>query len=503
MGKFEDEYVRQFNNVEEDELRYRALQDQSVRLPTLSTRYRSSAYVKAMYVNKPQVVIKLVSKASGVTAINRLGDYISRDITPEDSRILGKEGFELEDNEHLILEDENGECYHSKEQRRAIISEWSVDFKARDAFENQQWKKERLEQMILERDQLRAKCVAGKETAEDPKRRADLEKAIERKQYDNQHGKTYDLAIRLPKDTTHMILSVGGKPKNAKQFKKAHAAVSGFLSKHLKETGHRYLFVAHDDTDNLHYHVIIKNRNELDKSNLRFDKADLFLLRQSFAKELEIAGFERGAELRKDRTMTLEKIAKGIEQLHQGQTWYQHQLSKGTNSGFDAFSYRTKVIKKTNFLIGALKAEEKRTLFFEVERHSNIKAMVKELKRFNKAVNTILPKDLADEKEALKKHLAKESKFISDKVQFIKAYSYNGMQGIIQSKHKQNIESASLFLNAHQQHLEKASKHLKQKEWQPFIKDFNQLWQSNHRLLKQLTLSKGKEKDRGGFEIDF
>ena len=164
---------------------------------------------------------------------------------------------------------------------------------------------------------------------------------------------------------------------------------------------------------------------------------------------------------------------------------------------------RTKVIKKTNFLIGALKAEQKRTLFFEVERHSNIKAMVKELKRFNKAVSTILPKDLADEKEALKKHLAKESKFISDKVQFIKAYSYEGMQGIIQSKHKQNIESASLFLNAHQQQLEKASKHLKQKEWQPFIKDFNQLWQSNYKLLKQLTLSKGKEKERGGFEMDF
>lgn len=503
MGRFEDEYLRKFRYVEKDELRYRLIRDEPVRLPTLSTRYRSASYVKAMSSNKPQVVIKLVSKASGVTAINRLGDYISRDISLEDSRILGKESYELERQELLVVEDENGERYHSKEQRRAIIKEWSADFKARDAFQNQQWKKERLDAMTLERDQLRAKIVAGKETLEDDKRYDALEKSIKHKQYDNGHGKRYDLTIRLPKDTTHMILSVGGKPKNEKQLAKAHDSVSAFLSKHLKEAGHRYLFVAHNDTDNLHYHVIVKNRNELDGKQLRFDKADLFLMRQSLAKELEHAGFERGAELRKDRSMTLEKIAKGIEQLHEGQTWYQHHLSKGTNDGFDAFSYRTKAIKKTNFLISALKAEKKRTLFFESERHSNIDGMIDELKSFNKVVKTIRPKDFEGEKKAMRYFLYQESPYISEKAKHINAYSYDDMQSEIESKRESNIKSASLFLESHQRYLDKASSHLPHKEWQPFIKDYNQLWDTNDRLIKDMTISKDKGIEMDGFDLGF
>lgn len=99
MGIIEQHYMKSeelfSSNGNDDGGGYRKARDERIKLPTLKNRYQSPHYVSQMRSYKQQVVIKIVSRASGMTAINRLGDYISRDITPEDSRILGKEGHDL------------------------------------------------------------------------------------------------------------------------------------------------------------------------------------------------------------------------------------------------------------------------------------------------------------------------------------------------------------------------------------------------------------------------
>lgn len=345
--------------------------------------------------------------------------------------------------------------------------------------------------MTSERNSLQAKIIAGEANHEDKLRYRELRDDIKSKTYRTPE-KNYDLDIKLPKDTTHMVLSVGGRAKNTRQLKKATEAVREFLNRHLDNVGHRYAFVPHNDTQNLHFHVIVKNCNELDKSMLRFDKADLFLMRQSFAKELDERDFQRVATLRKDRHLSLEKIAKGVEQVRENQTWYQRQLSKGKNASFDAFSYRSKVIKKTNFLIGALKSEQSRTNFFQIEKNKNINGMIKELKQFNKQVSTIKPKDLETAKTALKNHLQQESQFVAKKIDRIKGFTYDDMQTFIENKRERNLESANLFLKSHQQNLQQASKHLGS-SYQAIFTQLHQTASLGAKILKGIRFKKMKD----------
>lgn len=509
MGAVERHYLRRNNVIflQEDEFKpSRKGNDEKVKLPTLSTRYQSSYYITSAQQNKTQVVVKIVSRASGATCVNRLGDYIARDISVEDSKIMGKQGHDIDKNEYLYLEDENGIIYSTKEERRALIKEWSADFRGQQAYKNQEWKDERLAQMKQELSNVQALFVAGKHTEADRNRLEALQKNIKNKEYITKEGKVYDLNVYLPKDTTHMVLSVGGRPKNQRELKKANEAVRSYLNKNLGDLGHRYLFTPHNDTDNLHYHVIIKNCNEFDRKMLRFDKADLFMMRQSFARELERVGFERGAELRKDRELTLERIATGIEQLHQNQTWYQNHLSKGSNKGFDAFMYRSKAIRKTNFLLSALNAEHKHTAFFELKKNANINELKKEVRSFRSALQAVRPKDLEKEKQLLITKLSKDSAFLSTKISQISPYTKESMQNAIAKKTEKSLQAASLFIEAHKERLQQGEKEVRDKHYKSFFMNLQQAANKNQQRIKDITLSKQKtkQKDRGlefgGFE---
>lgn len=505
MGALERHYIESKGlfGQEEDDRGYRKSKDVRIPLPTLYTRYASPYYLRSMESGKPQVVVKIISRAKGVAAVNRLGDYISRDIAPEDSRILMGEGHEIEENEYLSLEDESGCIYATKSERRALIQEWSKDFKGREAYKKQEWKKERLKEMVHERNQLQAKIVLGTAEPEEQLRYKYLSDDIERSVYRASNGKTYDLEIRVPKDTTHIILSVGGRPENHYELNKATYAVREFLSQNFGSLGHRYLFAAHNDTDNLHYHVIVKNTNEFDKNALRFDRADLFLMRQSFAQELEARGFERAATLRKDRSVTLEKIARGLELIHQNQTWYQHSLSKGTNSGFDAFTYRARIINKTNFLLQAITSQEKQSSVFEISTRSDLSRVTENLKKFRKSITKIKPTDLEREKVALQKLLLKDSKLISSKISRIEGFSYDEMQKAIKRKQEHGIKSASVYLDAHSKRLKQAGAELTDKQSKEVLNSLSEKASLNKELVKELSKpktkskSKSKSKDRG------
>ena len=501
MGAVERHYLRR-NNVlfiQEEEFRpSRKGSDDKIVLPTLSTRYQSPYYIESAQKNKTQVVVKIVSRASGATCVNRLGDYIARDISVEDSKIMGKEGHDVDKNEYLYLEDENGIIYNSKDERRELIKEWSADFKGQQAYKNQEWKDERIAQMKQELSNVQALFVAGRQSKADKERLDSLQQNIKKKQYKTKEGKVYDLNVYLPKDTTHMVLSVGGQPKNKRELQKANEAVRNYLNKNLGDLGHRYLFTPHNDTDNLHYHVIIKNSNEFDKKMLRFDKADLFMLRQSFAKELEQSGFERGAELRKDREVTLEKVAKGIERLHENQTWYQNLLAKDTSPTFDAFEYRARALRNMKFLSNALKAEGRHLSFFNFKDQFAYQRSMKALNSFRTQLQKVKPAELSENKEALSKLLSKDSKILSSKINQIKSYaSYDELNPVLIAKRNKNIEATSLYISAHQENLKAAFSKVKDKQYESYFKGLFQAANRNYDALQAIKASKKKALDKG------
>lgn len=142
---------------------------------------------------------------------------------------------------------------------------------------------------------------------------AHLEECIYEKFKYTKDGKKVDLKMRGVADTTHILFSVGGKPN----VKKATEATRNFLQENLKGAGFRYVMVTHNDTNNLHFHIVVHNHSLLEKSQrLYFDKADLFVLRKEYARHLKSFGINRESTLRKDRPNILEGIQKGVENIN-------------------------------------------------------------------------------------------------------------------------------------------------------------------------------------------
>ena len=113
----------------------------------------------------------------------------------------------------------------------------------------------------------------------------------------------------------------------------------------LGDRGHKYLIGIHEEGGKAHVHIIVNNYNKNGGPKLRLNNPELFEMRSLLAEKLTEMGLEHVATFRKDRPATIERVAKGIEDIKNRQSRYVKTLEKSSPS-FSVFQHK-KVVAKT------------------------------------------------------------------------------------------------------------------------------------------------------------
>lgn len=479
---------------------YKGSRDREDSLVKMSNRYSSSSYLKATQSTKVQAIIKITSGGIGKASVARLLDYVVREISDKDKEILLSEvedkdvGIDIDGaGDGVYLEDENGDILSNKKERNELLNEWVRDFKGGASMKKQEWKLEQF--VLLKKEKKRLdirKEIQGLSQAEEENYKKICQSIKDKKVELN--GKEYNIEIKAQKDTTHVILSVGGR-HDEKGTVKATEAMREFLHKNFAEAGYRYVFAAHKDTDNLHYHVILKNSHEMGGKNLRIDKADLFVLRQDLSNELTRNGIERTATLRMDREQTIEKIHKGVEQVRERHSWYQAQLAKGGEASFDVATYRNMCLKKTQYLIKGIAHELEKP--GSTGDRKGLKADLKALNGFKKSLTQINPKDFNIEKEALLRNLSKENIVLVKKIDGLEEPKDFRVRGVVSHRKLNHKIYFQEYVKKHQKKLEIALQYMKEhKHIAPEQKVRNIEIINSIKTLREAAISRGKEMGR-------
>ncbi len=180
---------------------------------------------------------------------------------------------------------------------------------------------------------------------------------------------------------SHMMFSIGGDEDKNKQ--RGFLATKKFLEDNLKARGFDYFLAAHYDTKNHHFHVIVKKKNNLGE-NLRFDKHDLFVLRDLYAKTLTAYGVKRASVARMDQKQILENIEKKLVSIREQNTHYQSKLAAVPANRFNAYVYKARIALKLEALIKETdyhKKNNKEMGFFDKVNLSNNKIELQSLKK--------------------------------------------------------------------------------------------------------------------------
>lgn len=352
-------------------------------------RYHSHSYMQQTRSGRPEAVVKIVSGAMGKGSVKNIMDYIARD-----ADYMREEGREL-----IELETQDGVILTTELERDTLIQDWSKDFEAAERYKNQAWKRDIIQQLEYERGQLGYQQVKKGLTSAEEKRLAELNQALKTYTYE-QNGKVIDLKINAPKETIHMLLSVGGQGHSTKAAKEA---VRQFLSENFACDGYEYAFAQHTDTENLHYHVILKAKNSLNKERLHFNKEDLFNLRQEFTYQLSMVGIERTATLKKDRVATYESITKQRETLETNLNWYESKVARA--QAVDAFGAKGNALKQTERLLGMAKEALAKA---SKEQKAGLKQEVAELEQHKKSLLELKPGQFEKEREATVKQISQD-----------------------------------------------------------------------------------------------
>lgn len=206
----------------------------------------------------------------------------------------------------------------------------------------------------------------------------------------------------IPRDFTHIVLSSGGDNPD---INKTQKAVDNFLVEQFLSKGFEYVYVMHNDTEHLHFHVMLKNHNHVTKKNLSFDKHDLYALRQEFTSQLDRYGIDRTATYRKERIQNRDKVDQGMIKFEKGVSWYLSRLRKNDKDeiDFDAFSYRINLLKQSQRLIDKL--DKNCSGISDAER----KVALKILKERKEAVMDLKPSDFLVMLRATERALAAEN----------------------------------------------------------------------------------------------
>ncbi len=359
----------------------------------------------------------------------------------------------------------------------------------------QEWKLERLDELREEKDNLDNKKEDGKLSREEGARLEEVKKNLSDKRI-VLNGKEYSLEVRTPKDTTHIILSIGGKHSAAKT-KRATDAVREFLGKNFGDVGYRYVFAMHTDTDNLHAHFIVKNVNEMTRKRLHLDKADLFILRQDLGRELSSRGIERSATMRMDRAKTVARIHEGVEQVRERHSWYQTQLEKGREgfSNFNIATYRNFTLSKAQRLIKGVQKELQK-FDYRGDRQA-LKKDLKYLREFKKDLMKVTPARFNIEKESLLKKIDTDNIILFKKIEELKRPNELKIQGkgiLIKTGNEIYLKE---YVKKHEKEVEVALDYMKDhKGLAPKKKQRNIEIIQSLKAIREKTIGKGKGMSR-------
>lgn len=182
---------------------------------------------------------------------------------------------------------------------------------------------------------------------------------------------------------SHMLFSVGKTDESNRN--KAFLATKIFLEENLKARGFDYFFAPHYDTDNLHFHVIVRKKNRLQK-NLRFDKHDLFVMRDLYSKTLSNFGIKRMSLARLDNEEVLDRIEKKIASIKERNSHYQSRLAKESGKDFNAYVFKAKLAATIENVIKEIKSQKSNNPTLGVFDKINLERRLADLKTFKKSI---------------------------------------------------------------------------------------------------------------------
>ncbi len=158
---------------------------------------------------------------------------------------------------------------------------------------------------------------------------------------------------RIEKDFIHMVFSTGGDNPNKRNSK---AALEELLAEKFGNDDREYFYAMHDDTQNLHFHVVVeKSSKRRDVQKLSFNKYDLLTLRYSFGQKLDGYGINRSTTLSYDRENYIEILKQKAGQFKQVQgKWWDYKTGESNNLNFDALKAQRDGYQRMSVLIEAL-----------------------------------------------------------------------------------------------------------------------------------------------------
>jgi len=156
----------------------------------------------------------------------------------------------------------------------------------------------------------------------------------------------------LRADFTHMILSTGGDNPDKDDALKA---TYDFLKDNLTPKGYDFLLARHDDTDHLHFHVIVRSQSRhKDERPFRLNKFDLQDLRESYTEHLDRYEIDRSATFEFDRQGFINSLINKAEMLTDKESWFKYKMDKSDNPYFDAVQFKERALKDIEYLAGHL-----------------------------------------------------------------------------------------------------------------------------------------------------
>lgn len=461
-----------------------------------TNRHLSTSYVAKAQSSTTQAVVKIVSAARGGGSVDKLFKYISRAVE------YSTNGDQNDREPELELEDEQGNIITTKAQQEAILAEWMKDSDTAAVYKKQAWKQEKIDQLDRERYQLTHKTEQGQATTKDQERLAELnlalktfrykepartldltdpanadrKKALQRQYHaakskknptpwdekrtaqlkkaldsgvEETPARVIDLRVKAPDDAMHILLSVGGQGHNLENAKQA---ARQYLDENFASAGHRYTWTMHTDTDNLHFHVVLKMKSDVTKNQIHLNKDDLFHLRQDFAYQLNKQKIEpRTSTLRQDRIVTVESLQKQTHDLYQRRDWYEEKVDKARP--VDAFGYRDNALKQTERLL-LITQNERKKLIQGNDRRDQLKNLEDGLRAHKEQLLNFTGPKVAKQAELTVQKLEQDNKELVEKGRALLNLNPNGSGGG-GSKKRRNDNQAK-YLEAHRKDLQRA-----------------------------------------------
>ena len=385
-------------------------------------RYLNTSYTDDLYGSfKQEVVFKIIKKGSGKKHLSILIDYLSRE----------SEG--QKDKESCNIFDHNNDLIES-DQFQNLVDDWSLEFEPENKGENLITEEAIFEYNKLEtvlEDKYFDTCLTkeegeiykhiknlkeskfeSNEIKKNPKDKLkfgqfcyfeeDHKFGILIKEPDckypllittNENHEIYEIPIadlkfvepfnqkmkqtlsNKPKDFSHIVLSAGGDNPNKN---KTETATKQFLEENFKAKGYEYIYTTHNDTKNLHTHVIVNNYSKYNEHKFSPNKFDLQELRINYRNKLDELGIDRSATYTFDRKNCLKILKNKAENYKNFKTSHFEDRSENINKyNFDIIQFRKNSLKGIDKLSEQLyrKGEHKlaASLLDEKLKYKNLK----------------------------------------------------------------------------------------------------------------------------------